>query len=113
MTSYDKINGVWSHYNYELCTDILRGEWGFDGCVMTDWWMRYAPSPEFPDINGNAYRVRSQVDVLMPGGKTAISKSAEPDGTLLATYGQKDGITLGEMQRCAENVLKLCMDLKM
>jgi len=106
MTSYNKINGVWSHYNYELCTDVLRGEWGYEGMVMTDWWMRYAPSPEFPAVNGNAYRVRAQVDVLMPGGKTAISKSAEPDGTLLETYGKDEGITLGEMQRSAKNVLR-------
>ena len=37
MTSYNKINGVWSHYNYDLATTVLRKEWGFDGCVMTDW----------------------------------------------------------------------------
>jgi beta-glucosidase len=109
MTSYNKINGVWSHYNYELCTCILRGEWGYEGNVMTDWWMRYAPSPEFPEINGNAYRVRAQVDVLMPGAKTAVSKTAENDGTLLETYGKPEGITLGELQRTAKNVLRLCM----
>ena len=105
MTSYNKINGVWSHYNYELCTTVLRGEWGYKGNVMTDWWMRYAPSPEFPEISGNAYRVRAQVDVLMPGARTSISKTAEPDGTLLETYGRENGITLGEMQRSAKNVL--------
>lgn len=109
MTSYNKINGVWSHYNFELCTCILRDEWGFDGMVMTDWWMRYAPSPEFPNIESNAYRVRSQVDVLMPGGKTAISKTAENDGTLLKSLGEKDGITLGELQRTAKNVLKFAI----
>lgn len=109
MTSYNKINGVWSHYNYELCTSILRNEWNYDGAVMTDWWMRYASSPEFPELNGNAYRVRAQVDVLMPGGKTAMSKSFEPDGTLLETYHKDGGITLGEMQRCAENVLNMAL----
>ena len=109
MTSYNKINGIWSHYNYELCTSILRDEWGYEGNVMTDWWMRYAPSPEFPEINGNAYRVRAQVDVLMPGARTAVSKTAENDGTLLETYGKPDGITLGELQRTAKNVLRLCM----
>ncbi len=109
MTSYNKINGVWSHYNYELCTTVLRGEWGYEGMVMTDWWMRYAPSPEFPELSGNAYRVRAQVDVLMPGGKTAVSKSFEPDGTLLETYGKAGGITLGEMQRCAANVLNMAL----
>ena len=105
MTSYNKINGVWSHYNYELCTGVLRNEWGYEGNVITDWWMRYAPSPEFPEIRDNAYRVRAQVDVLMPGGKTAVSKSASNDGSLTETYGKADGITLGEMQRCAKNVL--------
>ena len=109
MTSYNKINGVWSHYNYELCTTVLRNEWGYEGMVMTDWWMRYAPSPEFPELNGNAYRVRAQVDVLMPGGKTAVSKSFEPDGTLLETYNKDGGITLGEMQRCAANVLNMAL----
>ena len=109
MTSYNKINGVWSHYNYELCTSILRNEWNYNGAVMTDWWMRYASSPEFPELNGNAYRVRAQVDVLMPGGKTAMNKSFEPDGTLLETYQNDGGITLGEMQRCAENVLNMAL----
>ena len=105
MTSYNKINGVWSHYNYELCTTVLRNEWGYEGNVVTDWWMRYAPSPEFPEVKDNAYRVRAQVDVLMPGGKTAVSKSASNDGSLTETYGKPDGITLGEMQRSAKNVL--------
>lgn len=110
MTSYNKINGVWSHYNYELCTTVLRGEWNYTGNVMTDWWMRYAPSPEFPEMSGNAYRVRAQVDVLMPGARTAVSKSAESDGTLLETYGKENGITLGEMQRTAKNVLNFILN---
>ncbi len=105
MTSYNKINGVWSHYNYELCTTVLRNEWGYEGNVITDWWMRYAPSPEFPELKDNAYRVRAQVDVLMPGGKTAVSKSASDDGSLTETYGKENGITLGELQRSAKNVL--------
>ena len=109
MTSYNKINGVWSHYNYELCTTVLRDEWHFGGMVMTDWWMRYAPSPEFPQLRDNAYRVRAQVDVLMPGFKTAVSKSGGNDGSLLETYGQKDGIALGELQRTANNVLRFIL----
>ncbi len=112
MTSYNKINGVWSHYNYQLCTALLREEWGYTGNVMTDWWMRYAPSPEFPELRDNGYRVRAQVDVLMPGAKTAISKSAPNDGSLLATLGKPDGITLGELQRTAKNVLRMTLRTK-
>lgn len=107
MTSYNKINGVWGHYNYELCERVLREEWGFDGVVMTDWWMRPSKSPEFPEMRDQAYRVRAGVNVLMPGGDRVTN--GKPDGTLLKTYGQKDGITLYEMQRNASFVLKLCM----
>jgi len=112
MTSYNKINGVWGHYHYELVKTILRDEWGYRGNVITDWWMQYAPSPEFPKLTGNAYRVRARVDVLMPGGKNFFDKSMKPDKTLLASYGKEDGITLGEMQEAAKNVLRCVMDLK-
>ena len=112
MTSYNKINGVWGHYHYDLVQTILREEWGFAGMVMTDWWMQYAPSPEFPKLSGNAYRVRSRVDVLMPGSRAFVDRRRKPDGTLLATYRKKEGITLGEMQLAAKNVLRCVMDLK-
>ncbi|MBQ3137883.1 MAG: glycoside hydrolase family 3 protein [Clostridia bacterium] len=109
MTSYNLINGVWGHYNYELCTLILRGEWGYTGNVMTDWWMRKSKSQEFPIMEDQAYRVRAQVDVLMPGGGRT-GKIKKPDGTLLASYGKEGGITLGEMQRTAANVLRFVMN---
>ena len=111
MTSYNKINGVWGHYHYDLVATILRGEWGYRGNVMTDWWMQSSPSPEFPNLRDNAYRVRAQVDVLMPGGRR-VDLLKKPDGTLLRTYGKTDGITLGEMQLCAKNVLRCVMELK-
>lgn len=111
MTSYNKINGVWGHYNYDLCTSILRNEWGYEGLVMTDWWMQHSKSPEFPSMSDQAYRVRAQVDVFMPGGSRTTN--GKPDGTLLRTYKQVEGITLGEMQRTAMNVLNIVMDLKL
>ncbi len=111
MTSYNKINGVWSHYNYDLVTTVLRGEWAYNGCVMTDWWMQSSKSPEFPNIKDNAYRVRAQVDVLMPGG-THTAKRYKSDGTLLKTLGAKDGITRAELERTAGNVLKTVLKLK-
>ena len=109
MTSYNKINGVWSHYNYDLVTTVLRKEWGFDGVVITDWWMQKSASPEFPKIKNNAYRVRAQVDVLMPGNMGHLHKSYHSDGTLLKTIDKLDGMTRAEIQRTAKNVLSLIL----
>ncbi|MGX8688057.1 MAG: glycoside hydrolase family 3 protein, partial [bacterium] len=112
MTSYNKVNGVWSHYNYDLATTVLREEWGYEGMVMTDWWMQKAASPEFPALKNNAYRVRAQVDVLMPGDMGHMAKKYKSDGSLLKTLGRPDGITRGELQRTAGNVLRLVLKLK-
>lgn len=37
MTSYNEVNGVYANENEHLLREILRGEWGFDGIVVTDW----------------------------------------------------------------------------
>ncbi len=110
MTSYNKVNSVFSYNNYDMVTTVLRGEWGYEGNVMTDWWTKHVKSPEFKGVRDNAYRVRAQVDVLMPGVNGRFGSTKHPDPTLLETLGKKDGITIGEVQRSAKNVLKLCLD---
>ena len=112
MTSYNKINSVWAHYNYDLVTTVLRKEWGFDGVVITDWWMQKDVSHEFPSIRDNAYRVRAQVDVLMPGNMNHVQKKYVSDGTLLETIGKEGGITRGELQRTAKTVLGFVLKTK-
>ncbi len=37
MCSYNRLNGEFASQNRWLLTDVLRGEWGFDGYVMSDW----------------------------------------------------------------------------
>lgn len=37
MSSYNKVNGVYVNSRHDLISDVLRGEFGFDGVVMTDW----------------------------------------------------------------------------
>ncbi len=59
MTSYNLLNGVPAADSYDLCTDIPRGEWGFDGLVMTDW----NGGSSTPSISMHAGN-----DMIMPGG---------------------------------------------
>lgn len=56
MTAYNKINGVYCNGNERLIGGILRGEWGFDGLVISDW------GGTFDKVAS----VRSGVDLEMP-----------------------------------------------
>ncbi len=68
MTAYNKINDVYCANNRELCTDMLRAEWGFCGAVMTDW------LSTGEDRADEAEAISSGVDLIMPGGKKVVKK---------------------------------------
>ena len=61
MTSYNKVNGVYTPNSYDLCTKMLRNEWGFDGVVMTDWFSTNQGQGD------NALAIRAGNDLIMPG----------------------------------------------
>ena len=92
MTSYNKINGVYSPNSYDLCTKALRNEWGFQGVVMTDWFSTNRGQAD------NAIAMAAGNDLIMPGGgsfKKAILK------------GVKSGkIQAEDVRRCCGNVVK-------
>ncbi len=66
MSAYNKINDVYCANNKDLCTEILRSEWGFDGIVMTDW------LSTGKDRADEAECLNSGVDLIMPGGKKVV-----------------------------------------
>lgn len=62
MTSYNKINGTYAPNSYDLCTKLLRNEWGFDGVVMTDWFSTNK------GLARNDLALKAGNDLIMPGG---------------------------------------------
>lgn len=57
MSAYNAINGVFASENRWLLTDLLRGEWGFDGVVVSDWGA----------IKDRVEALRAGLDLEMPG----------------------------------------------
>ena len=66
MTSYNVVNGKWAVQNAELINGILREEFGFEGCVTSDW-----------DTYGEHYReILAGNDIKMPVGSNGRLKDA-------------------------------------
>ena len=57
MTAYNKLNGVYCSEHEWLLRDVLRGEWGFDGVVVSDWGA----------MSSSVSSVRAGLDLCMPG----------------------------------------------
>lgn len=106
MTTYGSLNGLWTAGSYDLCTTILRNEWGFDGFVMTDWWSVINDRGEEPRMNNFAAMARAQNDVYMVCADS--SKNTSGDNTLEAL--ENGSLTRGELQRNAANVCRMLMN---
>lgn len=111
MSSYNKLNGIFNHYNYDMIETVLRHEWGFNGLILTDWWMQKDESPEFPGLTNDAFRVRAGVDVLMPGGDGPWPGS-QVGNTLPESLNAENGLKRAEIQRTALRVVRFLLLLK-
>ena len=91
MSSYNLINGVRASENHDLLTGILRGEWGFDGMVTTDWY-----------TYGEQYReIAAGNDMKMGCGM--------PEHTLRMLEEGK--LSLTDVRRSVERLLNLILKL--
>ena len=91
MTAYNAINGQRTSESKELITDILRGEWGYKGLVITDWSNRAEHYKEV--LAGN--------DVKMPCG--FADRLAEAEAL--------DAVTRADYEACARRVLEFFLKL--
>ena len=95
MSSYNLVNGTYANENKHLLMDILRGEWGFDGAVITDW----------GGSNDHALGVKngSTLEMPAPGGDSVRE--------LLAAV-ESGKITEADIDACLSELLPLMFDTK-
>ena len=88
MSSYNMVNGVYAHENEHLITEILKGEWGFDGLVISDW----------GGSNDIVESARVGAGLEMPAAGLASARQV--------VQGVKDGrVTEAELNASAQDVL--------
>lgn len=90
MSSYNMVNGTPAQENPAILTDILRGEWGFDGLMMTDWTARR---------HNTAAQLHAGNDLFMPGDDYQVED--------IVTGVRSGLIAEADLDRACVNVLRL------
>ncbi|KAH8813203.1 glycoside hydrolase superfamily [Xylogone sp. PMI_703] len=90
MSSYNLVNGVHADMNEHTLKDILRGEWGYDGLVMSDW----------GGVNSTVEAVEAGCDIEMP-------VSTKWRGPKLIEAVKAGKLSREAVERAAVNVLHL------
>ncbi|MGB3144548.1 MAG: glycoside hydrolase family 3 C-terminal domain-containing protein [Maribacter sp.] len=92
MTSYNKVNGIYTSEDKRLLTDILRDDWGFEGLVMTDWFGGYDTPAQ----------IRSGNDLIEPGTKFQWDALKEAH--------EKGALTTDQIDTAVGRILKLVLE---
>ena len=98
MSSYNLVNGVHAANSKDLCTRIVRKEWGFDGVIMSDW------NTTVPEDGSVAWKCAAAGnDIIMPGN--------EEDAESIRKAYRNGDLTEEEIRSCAGRILKLISQL--
>ena len=89
MASYNRLNGVHTQQDRWLLTDVLRGEWGFQGLVMTDWTGR----------RDTAAQIEAGCDLMEPGKHSQIRE--------IVRKVKKGELPEAALDTCVRRVLEL------
>lgn len=104
MTSYNLLNGTHTANRGDLIQTVLRGEWGFEGIVMTDW------GTTNDKFNLGVYGASNPALCIKAGNDLMMSGSKEDVDGILS--GIKNGIiTRAELEACAGRILALSKEL--
>ena len=80
MTGYNRLNGTYCSEHPWLLTDVLRGEWGFDGVVVSDWFGTHSAVES----------LRAGLDLEMPGPPRERGPALLRGGRATATSRERD-----------------------
>lgn len=94
MCSYNQINGTYASDNKRLMTDVPRGEWGFEGAIMTDWGA----------MNDRVQAIRAGLDLEMPGTGGA-------NDALIVQAVRQGRLSEAEVDACAVRMTALALRL--
>lgn len=90
MSSYNKVNGTYAAENHFVLTEVLRGDWGYDGVVMSDWFGSRSCEPT----------VNAGLDLEMPG-------PPRDRGAKLVEAVREGRVAAATVRQRAEAVLRL------
>ncbi|MFG2277613.1 beta-glucosidase [Streptomyces asoensis] len=90
MTAYNTVNGTTMTEHHHLVNEVLRGEWGFDGCNVSDW----------TAARDTVGALRGGLDIAMPGPRTVY-------GEALAEAVRDGRLTESEVDEAVRRVLRL------
>ena len=94
MCAYNKINGIYCSENRYLLTEILKEEWGYKNCVVSDWGA----------VHNLPKALAAGLHLQMPNN---------PDAVAQLRKGIEDGrLTIHDLDAAAQGVLKLMDDLR-
>ncbi|MDR2785942.1 MAG: glycoside hydrolase family 3 C-terminal domain-containing protein [Treponema sp.] len=93
MASYNRIDGIYATANKKYLDGVLRGEWGFEGAVISDWGA----------VHDRTAAIAAGCDLTMPAENT--------DSEIVQTV--KEGrISEKELDACCERVISLAFQAK-
>lgn len=103
MTSYNLLNGVHTSESKDLLEGILRGEWGYQGIVMSDWITKMSPMPQKYPYVSTWRSIKAGNDLIMPGG--------EGDRTEILEAMENGDLTRNDVELCAARVVETAWKL--